>query len=155
MALRWETELVREQAARLLRRRTHRGLGPRLEEAPSRGEALLAWPPGGALEGAAAACERAAARVPAPVEGSAPDLRAALERCQRPFQLWNVPRAVVDHPFELREEPALGGAGREDWRASLPPPGEALTAAREEWRDLRAAARARARPPMGEAPPAG
>lgn len=108
MALMWDTPRTREQALRLVTRREHRGLGPRLEAAPSRGEALLAW--SGAGQGAAALEERLRERHPQPGQGQAPDLRQALERCQRPFQLWNVPRAPREAgPFRLERLARVGG----------------------------------------------
>lgn len=137
MALGWETVRVREQAAALVARRTHRGLGPRLLEAPSRGEALLAWPPergGGDQLGLG---ERIEARYPPPVEGPVPDLRAALDRCQRPFQLWDVPREVREVAFALEEQPAVGGAARQAWRPELPAARAELRAAGAAWEEAR------------------
>lgn len=112
MALMWDTPRTREEADRLVARREHRGLGPGLLAAPSRGEALLAW--SGAGQDAAALEERVRERHLEPGVGQAPDLRQALERCQRPFQLWNVPRLPREAPFRLERLPRVGGMPRSE-----------------------------------------
>jgi len=101
----WDRESNRQFVRALAWRRSRTGLGLD-RRGPSRGEAVLDWlervafrsPLGGAIG------DRFPTELP---EGElSRQLEADMDRCQKPFQLWNVAREVRSDPFALEEQDA-------------------------------------------------
>ncbi len=98
-------------AGRLVRARRHRGLGPRCERLRPRGEAIDRF--AAAREYSTTLAARLDPRWACAPREELPDaVRRALQRCQKPFHLWNVERVEHgDGPAFERRDPLRVGAG--------------------------------------------
>lgn len=123
-------------AARVIRSRRHRGLGPRAERLRSAGEAIDRFAAGreysttlaGRVDPRWACPERDRDDLPESVA-------KALKRCQKPFHLWNVERVEHEDPlaFERRDGLRVGGAALVPDDLRVPRRVEKASRALREW----------------------
>ncbi|MCO5167045.1 MAG: hypothetical protein M9894_11840 [Planctomycetes bacterium] len=125
-------------AARLVRARRHRGVGPRCERLRFRGEAADRFAAGRELSTTIAG--RAAPRWACPPldPDAIPEaVTKGLRRNQKPFHLWNVERIEEDEPlaFERQQPLRLGAAARLPDELRVPRRIEKATRALKAWLD--------------------